>query len=130
MIQVTNVTKAYAGKKLFEEVNTSFTPGKRYGLTGPNGAGKSTFMKILSGDLEPDTGQIGRPRKLSVLKQDQYGFEDKRIVDTVIMGNHALWRAMQEKDALLAKADLTDADGSRPRRCSTASACSRRTTAS
>jgi len=113
MIQVTNVTKAYAGKKLFEEVNTSFTPGKRYGLSGPNGAGKSTFMKILSGDLEPDTGTVARPRKLSVLKQDQYGFEDKRIIDTVIMGNHALWRAMQEKDALLAKTDLTDEDGAR-----------------
>src|SRR5438445_4664035 len=102
MIQVQNVTKAYAGKKLFEEVNTAFPPGRRYGLTGPNGAGKSTFMKILSGDLEPDSGIVSRPKKLSVLKQDQYGFEDLRIIDVVMMGNHALWAAMQEKDRLLA----------------------------
>ncbi len=113
MIQVTNVTKAYAGKKLFEEVNTSFPPGRRYGLTGPNGAGKSTFMKILSGDLEPDTGMVSRPKKLSVFKQDQYAFEDKRIVDTVIMGNKALWDAMQEKEKLLARENLTDEDGAR-----------------
>jgi ATPase subunit of ABC transporter with duplicated ATPase domains len=112
-IQVTNVTKAYAGKKLFEEVQTSFTPGKRYGLTGPNGAGKSTFMKILSGDLEPDTGTVSRPKKMSVLKQDQFAFEDQRIIDVVVMGNRALWAAMQEKDKLLAKSDLTDDDGAR-----------------
>src|SRR5947209_11315430 len=113
MIQVTNVTKAFAGRKLFEGVNTSFPPGRRYGLTGPNGAGKSTFMKILAGDLDPDTGTVSRPKKLSVLKQDQYGFEDKRIVDTVIMGNKSLWAAMQEKERLLAHETLTDEDGAR-----------------
>src|SRR5438045_3258002 len=113
MIQVQEVTKAFAGKKLFESVSTSFPPGRRYGLTGPNGAGKTTFMRILSGDLEPDTGTISRPRRTSVLKQDQYGFEDKRVLDVVLMGNQALWAAMQEKDRLLAKPDLTDEDGSR-----------------
>src|SRR5512140_3773821 len=110
MIQVQDVTKAFAGKKLFENVNTAFPPGRRYGLTGPNGAGKTTFMKILAGDLEPDTGVVSRPKRLSVLKQDQYGFEDKRIVDVVMMGNRALWAAMQEKDKLLAHEHLTDED--------------------
>src|SRR2546422_7099593 len=113
MIQVQDVTKAFAGKKLFESVSTAFPPGRRYGLTGPNGAGKTTFMKILGGDLEPDTGVVSRPKRFSVLKQDQYGFEDKRVVDVVLMGNQALWDAMQEKDRLLAKPDLTDEDGSR-----------------
>ncbi|MBS2024667.1 MAG: ATP-binding cassette domain-containing protein [Deltaproteobacteria bacterium] len=113
MIQVQNVTKAFAGKKLFEEVNTAFPPGRRYGLTGPNGAGKSTFMKILSGELEPDTGTISRPKRTSVLSQNQFAFEDWRVLDVVISGNKGLWDAMQEKDKLLAKADLTDEDGGR-----------------
>jgi ATPase subunit of ABC transporter with duplicated ATPase domains len=113
MIQVVGVTKAFAGKKLFESVNTNFPPGRRYGLTGPNGAGKSTFMKILSGELEPDTGTVSRPRRLSVLKQDQYAYESMRVIDVVVMGNKALWEAMQEKDKLLAKPELTDADGAR-----------------
>jgi ATPase subunit of ABC transporter with duplicated ATPase domains len=113
MIQVQDVTKAFAGKKLFENVSTTFPPGRRYGLTGPNGAGKSTFMKILSGDLEPDTGTVSRPKRFSVLKQDQYAFEDKKVLDTVLMGNAVLWDAMQEKEKLLAKEHLTDADGAR-----------------
>src|SRR5256885_8568914 len=81
MIQVQEVTKAFAGKKLFESVSTTFPPGRRYGLTGPNGAGKTTFMKILAGDLEPDTGVISRPKHFSVLKQDQYAFEDRKVLD-------------------------------------------------
>jgi len=113
MIQVTNVTKAFAGKKLFESVSTTFPPGRRYGLTGPNGAGKTTFMKILAGDIDPDTGTISRPKRLSVLKQDQYAYEDKRVLDVVIMGNRALWAAIQEKDKLLAKPDLSNDDGAR-----------------
>src|SRR5438270_498469 len=113
MIQVTDVTKAFAGKKLFESVSTSYPPGRRYGLTGPNGAGKTTFMKILSGDLEPDTGTVSRPKRLSVLKQDQYAFEDKRVIDVVLMGNKPLWAAMQEKEKLLAKPDLSNEEGAR-----------------
>src|SRR5205807_7421371 len=113
MIQVQDVTKAFAGKKLFENVSTAFPPGRRYGLTGPNGAGKTTFMKILSGDLEPDTGVISRPRRFSVLKQDQYAYEDRRVLDVVLMGNGPLWEAMQEKDRLLAQPHLSDEDGSR-----------------
>src|SRR5205814_644518 len=113
MIQVQDVTKAFAGKKLFETVSTTFPPGRRYGLTGPNGAGKTTFMKILAGDLEPDTGVISRPKRFSVLKQDQYAYEAKRVLDVILMGNAALWEAMQEKDRLLAKPELSDEDGSR-----------------
>jgi len=113
MIQVIGVTKAFAGKKLFEDVNTMFPPGRRYGLTGPNGAGKSTFMKILSGDLEPDSGTVSRPKRLSVLKQEQFAFEEMRVLDVVLMGNKVLWDAMQEKEKLLAKTDLTDEDGAR-----------------
>src|SRR5262249_10805542 len=73
-LQVVSVTKSYGSKKLFEDVTVNFTEGKRYGLTGPNGAGKSTFMKILAGDLEPDTGTVSRPEKTSVLRQDQFGY--------------------------------------------------------
>ena len=113
MIQVQDVTKAFAGKKLFESVSTAFPPGRRYGLTGPNGAGKTTFMKILGGDLEPDSGVVSRPKRFSLLKQDQYAFEERTVIDTVLMGNTALWGAMQEKERLLAKPDLTDEDGSR-----------------
>src|SRR5206468_4896070 len=113
MIQVQDVTKAFAGKKLFENVSTTFPPGRRYGLTGPNGAGKTTFMKILAGDLDPDTGSVSRPKRFSVLKQDQFAFEDRKVVDTVLMGNAVLWGAMQEKERLLAKPDLSDEDGAR-----------------
>jgi len=113
MISVNNVTKAFGPKKLFEEVNTGFPPGRRYGLTGPNGAGKSTFMKILTGDIDPDTGQVIRPRKLGILRQNQFAYEEVRVLDVVIQGNVPLWTALQEKEALLAKPDLTDADGHR-----------------
>ena len=113
MIQVQDVTKAFAGKKLFESVSTTFSPGRRYGLTGPNGAGKTTFMKILAGELDPDTGTVSRPKRFSVLKQDQYAYEDRKVLDVVLMGNAALWEAMQEKERLLAKPDLTDEDGAR-----------------
>jgi len=113
MIQVQDVTKAFAGKKLFENVSTTFPPGRRYGLTGPNGAGKTTFMKILAGELEPDTGTVSRPKRFSVLKQDQYAYEDRKVLDVVLMGNAVLWEAMQEKERLLAKPDLTDEDGAR-----------------
>ncbi|HEY8945056.1 MAG TPA: ATP-binding cassette domain-containing protein [Polyangiaceae bacterium] len=110
-IQVQDVTKAYGQKKLFQEVTVGFSAGRRYGITGPNGAGKTTFLKILSGELEPDTGSVQRPARTSVLKQDQFAYESWRVVDVVIMGNARLWAAMQDKEALLAKRDLTDAEG-------------------
>src|SRR5512144_1079511 len=90
MITVQDVTKAFGPKKLFEDVSVSFAPGNRYGLTGPNGAGKSTFMKILSGDEDSDTGQVFRPKKLGVLKQDHFRYEDNRVIDVVLMGNEGL----------------------------------------
>src|SRR5207245_7010886 len=111
MISVSNVTMRYGAKLLFEEVSTAFTPGKRYGLTGPNGSGKSTFMKLLSGELDPQKGTVVRPRKLGVLSQDQFAFDAYTAIDTVIMGNKRLWAAMQERDAIYAKHDMTDADG-------------------
>jgi ATPase subunit of ABC transporter with duplicated ATPase domains len=107
-LQVQNVTKSYGGKKLFEDVTVNFTVGKRYGLTGPNGAGKSTFMKILSGDLDPDTGSVSRPEKTSVLRQDQFGYEEVRVLDVVMRGAKRLWAAMSEKEILLQKPNITD----------------------
>ncbi len=113
MITVSDVSKAYGGKKLFIDVDTSFSPGRRYGLTGPNGAGKSTFMKVLAGDLDPDNGRVSRPRKTSVLRQDQYAYENDRAIDVVIRGDRVLWEALQEKEKLLASPEITDAIGHR-----------------
>ncbi len=113
MISVSNVSMRYGAKILFDEVSTGFTPGKRYGLTGPNGAGKSTFMKLLSGELEPQKGAVVRPRKIGTLSQDQFAFDRYRVIDTVIMGNKRLWTALEERDQLYAKPQMTDADGMR-----------------
>jgi len=111
MLSVSNVSMRYGAKILFEEVSTAFTPGRRYGLTGPNGAGKSTFMNLLSGELEPQKGTVVRPRKLGVLSQDQFAFDGYSVLDTVMMGNKRLWAALQERDAIYAKHDMTDEDG-------------------
>jgi ATPase subunit of ABC transporter with duplicated ATPase domains len=113
MISVQNVTKAYGPKKLFEDVDVSFAPGNRYGLTGPNGAGKTTFMKIIAGDEESDAGQVLRPKKLGILRQDHFKYEDNRVLDVVLMGNETLWDAMTEKEKLLAKPEISDEDGHR-----------------
>jgi ATPase subunit of ABC transporter with duplicated ATPase domains len=113
MISVSNVSMRYGAKVLFEEVSTAFTPGKRYGLTGPNGAGKTTFMNLLSGELEPQKGSVVRPRKLSVLSQDQFAFDAFRVIDTVIMGNKRLWAAMQERDHIYEKPEMSNEDGMR-----------------
>jgi ATPase subunit of ABC transporter with duplicated ATPase domains len=113
MISVNNVSMRYGAKVLFEDVTTNFIPGRRYGLTGPNGAGKSTFMKILAGELEPQKGTVVRPRKLSVLQQNQYAFDAFRVIDTVIMGNKGLWAALEERERIYAKHDMSDADGMR-----------------
>jgi ATPase subunit of ABC transporter with duplicated ATPase domains len=111
MLSVSNVSMRYGAKILFEEVSTAFTPGKRYGLTGPNGSGKSTLMKILSGELEPQKGTVVRPRKLGVLSQDQFAFDAYTVLNTVIMGNKRLWAALQERDAIYEKPEMTDEDG-------------------
>src|ERR1700730_16964632 len=111
MISVSNLSMRYGAKVLFEDVTINFIPGRRYGLTGPNGSGKSTFMKVLACGLDPQKGTGVRPRKISVLRQDQYAFDAYRVIDTVIMGNKRLWAALQERDAIYAKHDMTDADG-------------------
>src|SRR2546430_10046807 len=105
MISVSNVSMRFGAKVLFEDVATGFTPGKRYGLTGPNGSGKSTFMKILSGEIEPQKGTVVRPRKLVVLSQDQFAMDRYRTIDTVIMGNRRLWQAMEERERIHAQTE-------------------------
>src|SRR5918995_1310230 len=104
MISVSGVSMRYGAKVLFDDVTTMFTSGRRYGLTGPNGAGKSTFMKLLTGELPPQRGSIVRPPKVGVLRQDHYAFDAFRVIDTVIMGNQRLWKAIEERDALYARA--------------------------
>src|ERR1700757_2562066 len=111
MISVSNVSMRYGAKVLFDDVSTAFTRGKRYGLTGPNGAGKSTFMKILTGEMEPQKGTVVRPRKLGVLSQDQFAFDAYRVIDTVIMGNKRLWAALEERDHIYEKPEMSDEDG-------------------
>jgi len=113
MISVSNVSMRYGAKVLFDDVSTAFTPGKRYGLTGPNGAGKSTFMKILTGEMDPQKGTVVRPRKLGILSQDQFAFDAYRVIDTVIMGNQRLWAALEERDRIYEKAEMSDEDGMR-----------------
>src|SRR5437868_14409364 len=113
MISVSNVTMRYGSKLLFEDVSVTFTTGRRYGLTGPNGAGKSTFMKVLTGEIDPQKGTVVRPKKVGVLKQDQYKFDAYRVIDTVIMGNKGLWAALEEREVIYAKLEMTDEDGSR-----------------
>lgn len=113
MITVTNVSLRYGARRLFEDVNLKFTPGNCYGVIGANGAGKSTFLKILSGQIEPNTGDVSLDpnARLSVLKQDHYQYDENAVLETVIMGNERLYQIMKEKDELYAKADFTDEDG-------------------
>lgn len=115
MITVTNVSLTFGGTKLFANADLKFMPGECYGVIGANGAGKSTFLRILSGELDPTTGSIEIPQKcrMSVLKQDQFQFDDYPVIDTVIMGNPHLYEVMKEKDALYEKPDFSDADGER-----------------
>ena len=113
MITVSNVSLRYGGRKLFEDVNIKFTPGNCYGVIGANGAGKSTFLKILSGEVEPNTGEviIAPNTRMSVLKQDHYKYDEFEVLETVIMGNERLYQIMKEKDALYSKEDFSDEDG-------------------
>jgi len=113
MITASSVSMRYGSKVLFEDVTTTFSAGRRYGLTGPNGAGKSTFMKLLTGELDAQRGTVARPAKVGVLRQDQYAFDAHRVVDTVIMGNERLWHALAERDRLYARTELSDEDGMR-----------------
>lgn len=115
MVSVSNVSLRYGKRVLFDDVNIKFAPGNCYGVIGANGAGKSTFLKILSGEIEPQTGNvsIGTGERMSVLKQNQFAYDEFPVLQTVIMGNQRLYDIMQEKDALYAKADFSDADGER-----------------
>ena len=115
MIQVSNVALRFGDRKLFEDVNIKFTPGNCYGLIGANGAGKSTFLKILSGEIEPQEGHVsmGTDERLAVLKQNHFEYEEFQVLETVMMGHKKLYEVMQEKNAIYAKDPFTDEDGIR-----------------
>lgn len=115
MITVSNVSLRFGERKLFEDVNLKFTPGNCYGLIGANGAGKSTFLKILSGEMETQTGSVSMSpgERLSILKQNQFEFDNVEVLQTVIRGNQRLFEIMQEKDAIYMKENFTDEDGIR-----------------
>ncbi|WP_087973705.1 ABC-F family ATP-binding cassette domain-containing protein [Oceanobacillus rekensis] len=115
MINVNNVSLRYGDKKLFEDVNLKFTPGNCYGVIGANGAGKSTFLKVLSGDVEPQSGNVSMSpgERLTFLKQDHFAFEEYEVIDTVLMGHEKLYKVKEEKDAIYMKADFSEEDGMR-----------------
>ena len=113
MIQVNNVSLKFGKRTLFEDVNIKFTNGNCYGLIGANGSGKSTFLKLLSGELETTTGEIiiSKDERVSILKQDHYQYDDKRVIDVVIMGNTKLYEIMEEKDKMYSQTEFTEEDG-------------------
>lgn len=113
MITVSDVSLQFPDRKLFDEVNLQFKPGNCYGLIGANGAGKSTFLKILSGDISPSTGNVSMAtdERMATLKQNHYDYEDQTVLDTVIMGHKRLYDIMQEKNAIYMKEDFSDEDG-------------------
>ncbi|PJY98836.1 ABC transporter ATP-binding protein [Bacillus vallismortis] len=115
MIAVNNVSLRFADRKLFEDVNIKFTPGNCYGLIGANGAGKSTFLKVLSGEIEPQTGDVHMSpgERLAILKQNHFEYEEYEVLKVVIMGHKRLYEVMQEKDAIYMKPDFSDEDGIR-----------------
>ncbi len=113
MISVNNVTLAYGKRVLFDEVNINFTKGNCYGIIGANGAGKSTFLKIISGEIEPNKGSVDITpgERMAVLAQNQFAFDDQTVLNTVMMGHKKMWAVMHEKDALYMKEDFSEADG-------------------
>ena len=113
MIQVSNVSLQFGDRKLFEDVNIKFTPGNCYGLIGANGAGKSTFLKILSGEIEAQSGNVSMQsgQRMAVLKQNHFEFEEEVVLDVVLMGHKRLFEIMKEKDAIYMKSDFSDEDG-------------------
>ena len=115
MLTISNLSMQFGGSVLFKNADLQFLPGNCYGVIGANGAGKSTFLKILSGELEPTSGSVSiKPgARMSVLKQDQFQYDEYTILDTVIMGNPRLYQVMKEKDALYEKEDFTEEDGLR-----------------
>ncbi len=115
MISTENVSLQYGKRVLFDEVNINFTPGNCYGIIGANGAGKSTFLKILSGEISPNSGSVKMEpgKRLAVLKQNHHEYDEVSVLDTVMMGHKELWEIMKEKEAIYAKADFTEEDGNR-----------------
>jgi len=115
LITVSDVSLHFSDRKLFDDVNIKFTPGNCYGLIGANGAGKSTFLKILSGEIQPSTGNVslGPDERMAVLKQNHYNYEEFPVIETVIMGHKRLYEVMKEKDAIYMKEDFSDEDGIR-----------------
>ena len=115
MITVNDVGMNFSGQQLFKHVDLKFVPGNCYGIIGANGAGKSTFLRILSGDLEPTSGEvfISKDQRMSILKQDHFQYDQYTVLDTVIMGNQRLYDIMKEKDALYEKEDFSEEDGVR-----------------
>lgn len=115
MISVKNVTLAYGKRVLFDEVNINFMKGNCYGVIGANGAGKSTFLKILSGEIEPNKGSVDitKGERMSFLKQNQFEFDEHTVLNTVLMGHKKMWEIMHEKDAIYMKEDFSEADGIR-----------------
>lgn len=113
MINVSDVSLNFGGRKLFDEVNVKFTPGNCYGLIGANGAGKSTFMRILAGVIEPTTGAISVAKglRISTLKQDHFAYDEYTVLKTVLLGNERLVQVMEEKEAIYAKPDFNEEDG-------------------
>ncbi len=115
MLTTANITMQFGEKPLFENVSVKFGNANRYGLIGANGCGKSTFMKILGGDLEPTSGNVSKApdERIGKLKQDQFAYEDQSVIDTVIMGHAELWKVKSERDAIYAKAEMSEAEGIR-----------------
>ena len=115
MISTANLSIQFGAKPLFENVSVTFGNSNRYGLIGANGSGKSTFMKILAGELEPSAGNVSTDLHVRVgqLRQDQFAYEDYRVLDAVIMGHEKMWQVMQERDRLYALPELSDEDGMR-----------------
>jgi len=115
MISVNNLSLQFGKRVLFDEVNLKFTPGNCYGVIGANGAGKSTFLKILAGQVDPTRGNVALEpgKRMAVLKQNHFEYDEVPVLDTVIMGHGKLWSLMQEKDAIYAKPDFSEADGIR-----------------
>src|SRR5688500_7779634 len=115
MISVNNVSLSFGKRVLFDEVNINFTKGNCYGIIGANGAGKSTFLKIISGEIEPNKGRVDITpgERMAVLKQNQFEFDEVTVLDTVMMGHKKMWETMKEKDAIYLKEDFSEADGMR-----------------
>ncbi|MCR6718911.1 MAG: ATP-binding cassette domain-containing protein [Chitinophagaceae bacterium] len=115
MISVKDLKLAYGKRVLFEDVNLNFTKGNCYGVIGANGAGKSTFLKILSGEIEPNKGTISITpgERMAILKQNQFQFDEETVLNTVMMGHTKLWSIMQEREKIYSLADFTEEDGMR-----------------